>query len=60
MTTPTPDIGDLPMLEVHDAITYTVDERLLVDGVEIAPGRYRLVTPEGTTSVLDVADPNTP
>jgi len=48
------------MLEVHDAITYTVDERLLVDGVEIAPGRYRLVTPEGTTSVLDVADPNTP
>lgn len=36
------DEENLPVLIVSDAIIYTDDERLLVDGQPVAPGRYRL------------------
>ncbi|MDP9850241.1 hypothetical protein [Streptosporangium lutulentum] len=32
----------LPVLLVRDGITYIDNERLLVDGHPVAPGRYRL------------------
>ncbi|SNT61866.1 hypothetical protein SAMN05216276_10863 [Streptosporangium subroseum] len=33
---------ELPVLVVSEGITYTDDERLLIDGAAVAPGRYRL------------------
>ncbi|MEV7011959.1 hypothetical protein [Streptosporangium sp. NPDC051022] len=44
------------MLQVREGIEFTEDERLLVDGVPVEPGRYRLQLPDGAeTPVLTVA-----
>ncbi|MEU8205652.1 hypothetical protein [Streptosporangium sp. NPDC049046] len=36
------DEEDLPVLQVREGIEFTDDERLLVDGKQVEPGRYRL------------------
>ncbi|WP_436764319.1 hypothetical protein [Streptosporangium sp. V21-05] len=48
---------NLPVLVVSDTIAYTNDERLLVDGQPVAPGRHRLQLGEagGQMPVLTVA-----
>ncbi|MFF5115025.1 hypothetical protein [Streptosporangium sp. NPDC000509] len=52
-----PDEENLPVLVVSDTIAYTDDERFLVDGQPVAPGRYRLQLGDegGQMPVLTVA-----
>ncbi|MGV9776972.1 hypothetical protein [Streptosporangium sp. NPDC003464] len=51
-----------PLLVVSEGIDHTEDGRLLVDGVELAPGRYRVRLTDdadGPETVLTVPDPTT-
>ncbi|WP_031171830.1 hypothetical protein [Streptosporangium roseum] len=55
----TPHEG-FPLLVVFEGIEHTEDGRLLVDGVELAPGRYRVRLTDdadGPETVLTVPDP---
>ncbi|MFI6803229.1 hypothetical protein [Streptosporangium canum] len=57
----TPHEG-FPLLVVFEGIEHTEDGRLLVDGVELAPGRYRVRLTDdvdGPETVLTVPDPGT-
>ncbi|MEV7012028.1 hypothetical protein [Streptosporangium sp. NPDC051022] len=49
-------LEDLAVLQVRGGIEFTDDERFLVDGRQVEPGRYRLQLPDGVEMpVLTVA-----
>ncbi|MER5321047.1 hypothetical protein [Streptosporangium roseum] len=57
----TPHAG-VPLLVVPEGIEHTEDGRLLADGTELAPGRYRVRLSDdvnGPETVLTVPDPGT-